>query len=242
LPEDAKAIADAKAIIFGQLVAWDPVVQKPRWTVDFPNVWNGGILSTAGGLVFQGNAEGTFAAYKDDDGTKLWEFNSQGGIIAAPITYTVAGQQYVAVLSGWGGGYGAAAGILATRSEGAGKKSRLMVFKLGGKAELPAEVPQQRTVDSAILSYSVDIDKAEEGKSLYMHNCYFCHGDGVVSASAIPDLRYLSDGKHKIFSQILLDGLFKSIGMPSFEGRLTEAEAEAIRQYIVQRTIADFGK
>lgn len=242
LPEDAKAIADAKETIFGQLIAWDPVAQKPRWTVNFPNVWNGGVLSTAGGLVFQGNAEGTFVAYRDNDGSKLWEFNSQAGIIAAPITYTVAGEQYVAVMSGWGGGYGSAAGILATRSEGWGKKSRLMVFKLGGKAELPVEVQQQKTVDSAVLSYPVDTDKAAEGKSLYMNNCHFCHGDGVVSSSAIPDLRYLSDGKHNIFSQILLDGLFKSIGMPSFQGRLTEAEAEAIRQYIVQKTIADFGK
>jgi mono/diheme cytochrome c family protein len=75
-----------------------------------------------------------------------------------------------------------------------------------------------------------------------MNNCHFCHGDGVVSSSVIPDLRYLSDGKHKIFNQILLDGLFKSIGMPSFQGRLTAVEAEAIRQYIVQKTIADFGK
>lgn len=241
LPEDPKSISDANEIIYGELVAWDPVAQQAKWKVKFPNVWNGGILSTAGGLVFQGNAEGVFVAYEDSTGEVLWEFNSESGIIASPISYSLDGVQYVAVISGWSASYGSAAGTLATRSRGFGKVNRLLVFALGGTAELPPEVNQLKSVDPVVLTYPVDEEKAAKGKSHYMHNCYFCHGDNVVSSSSIPDLRYLSAGKHEIFSKILLDGLFQSAGMPSFKGRLTEEEAELIRQYIVRKTIMSFG-
>lgn len=241
-PEDAEGFKAAETSIFGQLVAWNPIKQEARWIQDFPNVWNGGLLSTDGGLVFQGNAEGRFVAYKDDDGSVLWDFNVEGGIIAAPITYAIDGTQYVAVMSGWGGGYGSAAGKLATRSAGSNKQARLMVFTLGGTAALPKEPPVTRSIDKAVLNFEVDNEKASTGKNLYMNNCHFCHGVGVVSATAIPDLRYLSEGKHQIFKNIVLDGLFKFKGMPSFEGRLNETEVEAIRQYIVQQTQVDFGR
>lgn len=241
-PEDPEGFKAAEESIFGELIAWDPVTQQPRWKVDFPNVWNGGLLSTAGGLVFQGNAEGKFVAYKDDDGKILWDYDTVGGIIASPVTYTIDGKQYVAIMSGWGGGYGSASGKLGTRSAGSNKQARLMVFALGGSAALPEETPVTRSVDTAVLAFEVDADKALAGKSLYMHNCHFCHGVGVVSPSSIPDLRYLSEGKHQLFKNIVLDGLFQVNGMPSFEGRLNEEEVSAIQQYILQRAQADLGE
>ena len=62
------------------------------------------MLVTAGNLVFQGTIGTTFAAYRADTGEKVWEMPVQQVPIAAPITYEVDGEQYIAVNAGWGGG------------------------------------------------------------------------------------------------------------------------------------------
>ncbi len=103
LPDEAAKRAAIKAVLKGKLVAWDPAKQEARWTVDHPSFWNAGILATAGGLVFQGTAEGQFAAYLAKDGTKVWSYEAGNGIIAAPATYSLDGEQYVAVMVGYGG-------------------------------------------------------------------------------------------------------------------------------------------
>ena len=105
LPDDPRVKAQVLASVRGYLKAWDPVTQKEVWRVEQPGAWNGGVLSTAGGLVFEGNAAGTFNAYSADKGAALWSFAAQTGVIAAPISYSVGGQQYVAVVVGWGGSY-----------------------------------------------------------------------------------------------------------------------------------------
>src|SRR5690606_8420272 len=99
MPADPAVRAEAIAATKGALIAWDPVTQSERWRVPHPGPWNGGLLSTGGGLVFQGNAAGNFVAYSAADGSELWSFHAQTGIIAPPITYTVNGEQYVAVLA-----------------------------------------------------------------------------------------------------------------------------------------------
>src|SRR3546814_9082919 len=85
------------------LIAWDPVKQKPVWTQDYVTVWNGGTLATAGGLVFQGTADGRFVAYAADTGKKLWQTPANTGVMDGPISYTIDGQQYVTVEDGCGG-------------------------------------------------------------------------------------------------------------------------------------------
>jgi quinohemoprotein ethanol dehydrogenase len=93
----------------GQLLAWNPSTQKLVWKVDHPGsniyqgVVNGGVMTSAGGLVFQGTAYGKFVAYDATDGKKLWEYNLGAGVIAPPITYTIDGKQYVSIAVGWGG-------------------------------------------------------------------------------------------------------------------------------------------
>ena len=87
----------------GSLVAWDPVAQKARWTVQHDHLWNGGTLATAGDLVFQGTADGWFAAYDARGGKRLWRFNAGLGIIAAPMSFSAGGKQYVSILVGYGG-------------------------------------------------------------------------------------------------------------------------------------------
>jgi hypothetical protein len=81
----------------GYLLAWDPVNQKEVWRVNYLGPWNSGVLTTAGNLVVQGNAAGDFAAYRADNGQKLWSMSAQTPVIAAPVTYTVDGEQYIAV-------------------------------------------------------------------------------------------------------------------------------------------------
>ena len=86
----------------GHLLAWDPIEQREVWRAPQPGSHNGGLLSTAGGLLFQGNADGEFVAYRASTGERLWTADVQTGVIAAPVTYAVDKEQYVAVVAGWG--------------------------------------------------------------------------------------------------------------------------------------------
>jgi alcohol dehydrogenase (cytochrome c)/quinohemoprotein ethanol dehydrogenase len=103
MPADAKIRAAAAQATKGALIAWDPVAQKERWRVTFPSANNGGLLTSDGGLVFQGNMRSEMAAYATDTGQKLWSYPVQTGVVAPPITYKVGGTQYLAVVAGWGG-------------------------------------------------------------------------------------------------------------------------------------------
>src|SRR6516225_3834092 len=109
---DTNICAVARGPPHGARLAWDPVAQKERWHVSFKGPWNGGVLATGGGLVFQGNSSQEFVAYDAASGAKLWSTGVQTGIIAAPSTYAIKGQQYVAVLAGWGGVWALAPGAL----------------------------------------------------------------------------------------------------------------------------------
>src|SRR5205085_10462055 len=92
----------------GRLIAWDPVAQKEVWRVEHVSPWNGGTLTTAGNLVFQGTADGRFVAYDAAKGTKLWEIPTGTGAVAAAATYMVDDKQYISIAVGWGGSYGLA--------------------------------------------------------------------------------------------------------------------------------------
>jgi PQQ-dependent dehydrogenase (methanol/ethanol family) len=84
----------------GELVAWDPVAQKKVWGVKTDLPFNGGTLTTAGGLTFWGDLHGVFHAYDAKNGTELWKSVLGSGIGAGPITYAVDGKQYVAIVVG----------------------------------------------------------------------------------------------------------------------------------------------
>jgi quinohemoprotein ethanol dehydrogenase len=79
------------------LVAWDPVAQTERWRNDFRPA--GGVLSTAGNLIFVGDAGGKLYAFDPATGKALWEHEMLPGV-ATPVTYMIGGKQYVAVLAG----------------------------------------------------------------------------------------------------------------------------------------------
>lgn len=92
----------------GAFTAWDPVAKKQKWRMKerFP-VWSGAVV-TAGDVAFYGTMDGWFKAVNAKDGTPLWQFKVDSGIIGQPVTYRGPdGRQYVAVLSGVGGWAGA---------------------------------------------------------------------------------------------------------------------------------------
>ena len=218
----------------GHLSAWDPVQQKEVWRVERKSPVNGGILSTAGNLVFEGTAQGTLDAYRAGTGEKLWSAETQSGVVAAPVTYTVGDQQYVAVLVGWGGVFPLATGEVALRSGRTQNIGRLLVFKLGGKASLPAlpELPQRELKAIPLTANTATVQK---GEVLYQRYCSACHGDVAVSGGVLPDLRYSSALQSDQWFDVVLKGLLKQSGMVSFNKELSHGDAAAIRAYVVFR-------
>src|SRR4029077_8118660 len=120
----------------GFLVAWDPVKQQEAWRVRYRGPWNGGALTTAGNLVVQGDATGNLNVYRADSGERLWSAPAQTAVMAGPMTYEVGGEQYLAVMAGWGGIVPLAGGREAARSGNLRNVSRVLAFKLNGTATL----------------------------------------------------------------------------------------------------------
>src|SRR5438105_2090503 len=119
--------------LFGRLIAWDPIAETARWSVEEEIDVHGGVLATAGNLVFQGQGTGEFAAYAADTGKKLWSIQTKSAIDSIPVTFSVNGEQYVITSVGWGSGSRlfAPARTMATPESKRGP-IRLYAFKLGG--------------------------------------------------------------------------------------------------------------
>jgi PQQ-dependent dehydrogenase (methanol/ethanol family) len=216
----------------GQLIAWDPVAKQARWRVEHEGHWNGGTLSTAGGLVFHGLGNGVFRAYHDETGEVLWEVRSQTGIIAAPISYALGDEQYVAVATGWGGGSIAAGLNETTAIANHHNVGRVLVWKLGAANPMPTNPPRDRTIPPPpVLEASAE--QVASGKSVYDYNCLWCHGFSAASSFLVPDLRMMSAERHQAFEDIVLRGALRGTGMPSFEGMLTPEEVASVRAYVV---------
>jgi alcohol dehydrogenase (cytochrome c)/quinohemoprotein ethanol dehydrogenase len=241
MPADKAARAAAVAATKGALIAWDPVKQEERWRVPHPGPWNGGVLATKGGLVFQGNAQGNLVAYSAHDGKELWSFFAQTGIIAPPITFTVKGEQYVAVLAGWGGVWPLSpSGILDGQKTPLRNISRLLVFKLGGTAKLPpAPAPDTRPLDPP--PFKGTAAQIASGSYNFGRYCSQCHNDAALGAGTVtPDLRRSAALENPdTWMSIVHDGVLTSQGMVSFTPSLTRDQMEAIRQYVIKRANED---
>ncbi len=232
IPEDKKSLDELAQIFTGKLQAWDPVEQKEVWSVPYPMMSNGGTMTTAGNLVFQGTASGELVAYAADSGEKLWQTEVSSGVVAGPITYQVDGVQYVAFNVGWGGAFPITFGALAQRTRVV-PDSRLFVFKLGGTESMPP-VRRREYLPPSPPPMTADTATVEAGSNLYRLNCGVCHGLGAMSANVIPDLRYLTAEKHDQFQAIVF-GARSDKGMPPFGGRLTPDDVEKIRAYLIKR-------
>ena len=234
MPEDPAIRAQIRGMMSGALVAWDPVARKRVWSVSMPTPWNGGTLSTASGLVFQGNSQGEFAAYDARDGRKLWSYAVASGIVAPPITYSVNGMQYVAVAVGWGGilplNMGEALGQAALP-----RVNRVIAFRIGGKAKptVPPLVEQAPAAPPASTASAADI---EAGRLSYHRKCWMCHGDTVVNRGGVPDLRRSAAiSNPETFQAFVLKGIAMPLGMPNFSAELTSPQVEQIRAYVIKR-------
>ena len=239
LPSDKAQYLALRAAVKGRLLAWNPVTQKPAWKVEHNSPWNGGVLATAGGLVFQGNADAKLVAYDAATGERLWDHFAQTGIVAPPISYELDGEQYIAVASGWGGAFTLIYGGLFP-AESAPGVGRLLVFKLGGKAPL-SELASRAATKPSLPPQEATAEVIAEGQALYNASCLVCHGDHAVSSGLLPDLRWSPLlGLKDAWNSVVLGGARAGQGMPVFASDLDEAESEAIRQYVISEARLPF--
>jgi mono/diheme cytochrome c family protein len=215
------------------------VAQKEVWRVERAGQANGGALATAGGLVFQGTGSGQFTALDAATGKELWSQPTQTGVIAAPISYTIDDEQYVAILVGTGGSWAMIGGDSNMKGYALPNVSRLLVYKLGGDVQLPAAPPMQRPpLDPPAATASAEL--VGRGAPLYETWCGTCHGAGVIGVGLLPDLRRspLLRAPEQ-FEQVVLGGVRKAQGMASFEAVMDQQDVAGILAYITLRANQD---
>lgn len=238
LSELAKGQPDTT--IRGFLRAWDPVAHRVAWQVETSENWvgemnalwnGGGVMTTAGNLVFQGRSTGYLYVYRATDGQQLASINVGTSIMAAPMTYELDGVQYVAVQAGFGGALGGVHPV-GTAAQRYGNAGRIVAFELGGSAvPLPAELHQSTEIKRPAVERFGSADQRELGNALLKRHCARCHSN--EAPGAIPDLRRMSKETHEQFEAIVLQGTRAAKGMGAFAGLLTPAQAQSIRAAIV---------
>jgi quinohemoprotein ethanol dehydrogenase len=226
----------------GSLIAWDPVAQREVWKVQHAHLWNGGVLATAGGMVFQGTADGWFRGYDGTNGRELWKFNAGLGIVGAPISFRVGGRQYVSVLVGYGGTTAAYGEFMNVGWKYGMQPRRLLTFSLDGKASIPASPPPDMKVhaidDPALALSEADI---KAGWALSVQ-CAACHGVGLqATGTPGPDLRESGIAlRLDTLTELLRKGSLIERGMPRFQN-LTDEQIRQIHAYIRARARESLG-
>ena len=236
----ARAAAEATlASVGGRLIAWDPVMQREMWRAEREGAANGGVLSTAGGLVFQGTGTGEFMALDARSGALLWSAQAQTGVIAAPMTYTAGGVQYVAITVGTGGSWAMSGARGNAKGNALPNRSRLLVYTLDGAATLPPPAPPPARTMAPPPS-TASAETVARGEAVYRTYCGRCHGpEGAVNLGILPDLRYSAAlSSREAWAAVVLGGAMKANGMAAFTSVLDANEAEAIRAYVIAQTHA----
>ena len=216
----------------GRLLAWNPVSQEAEWKVDFPVLESGGVLATAGNLVFQGRGDGIFAAYRATDGEPVWEFDVGTGVMAAPVTFSVDGIQYITLMAGWGGG----AGMVNPPGLGPVKHGygRILTFALDADGVLDAPEFGYSEPPVPARASNASPEQIGQGQALYHTHCFRCHGIQVI-AGPIKDLRYASAEVHDQFDEIVRGGTLEALGMPGFGDVLTMEQSQTIQAFVLHR-------
>ncbi|MBL8270253.1 PQQ-dependent dehydrogenase, methanol/ethanol family [Steroidobacter sp.] len=231
VPDDPAQRAAIAKMLTGRLIAWNPVTQQEAWHVDHAGPWNGGVLATAGDLVFQGTADKQLQAYRASNGERLWNYDVQTGTVGGPVSYRAGGEQYIAVMAGYGGAVPLA--LPALKPAFAAPNGRVLAFKIKGGAKLPAytPVPLPPAMPTAEQWPQQRID---EGRGLYSNYCSRCHGASLLSSGILPDLRRSPMAGHpESFTKVVLEGALEPRGMISFAGSLTAEQVESIRAYVI---------
>ena len=191
-----------------------------------------GVMSTAGNLVFQRGRAADFSTYTRQTAAKPSCLIDIGtSIMAAPMTYTVNGEQYVAFMAGYGGGNGFVFPP-DTAAYKFGNAGRIVALKLGGGA-----VPKPPAVPSRPFERPpAERDSAQQiaaGEILYNRFCSRCH---VFDRGLLPDLRRMSEATNTLFYEIVLRGAFQPKGMARWDDVLSQADAQRIHAYIIDQS------
>ena len=217
------------------LQAWDPVKQKPVWTLPAFGLWSGSALATAGGVVFNGQADGQFRALDDRTGKILWAYDGKAPMIGPPITYRWQGKQYVSIIAGYGVSMAVYDVTRKVREGFETQGRRVLTFVLDGKTTLPARAPAPQVVPQPDPDFVPDQKKWLAGVIAYHQQCTICHGVFAIGVGSAPDLRGSAVPlSADAFRAIVHGGALTAAGMPQF-GQLNEDEIEAIRFYIRSR-------
>ena len=216
----------------GTLIAWDPVHQKAAWKAPLETIWNGGAMATAGNLVFQGAADGYLSVYNATTGQRLWRYEAGMGIIAAPMSYSVGGKQYVSVLVGYGGSAAIWGDLMNVGWKYTGPR-RLLTFALDGKAVLPPSPPRNLNV-AAVDDPSLKLNPADvaAGHEIFL-GCAVCHGRNLVATGGPgPDLREsrIALDPDSLWN-VVHEGALMQNGMPRYPS-LTRPQMMQIFAYI----------
>lgn len=223
LYQDLKSTAPKVAQ--SRLVAWDPVEQREAWRSDVLGTIGGGTLSTGGGLVFQGTNKGRFVAYDARTGKELWSMEAQTGVVAAPSSFEVGGEQYLAEEVGYG-----------LAAYGTSNQSRLLVFKLGATAKLPPAPPAPPAPVLNPPPSTASAATIEAGHQQFASHCAMCHEPLYANRAMFPDLRYSPAlNTAEAFNAIVLEGALQTSGMASFKGKMTGEEVQSVRAYLISR-------
>jgi len=216
------------------LMAWNPVTQAPAWKTE---ARGGGVLATAGNLVFQGEARnlmGTLNAYRADTGEKVWSFPVPNAIHTSPVSYMIDGEQYILLPMGAGGTNALLGGGPDVREN---RNGRLVAFKLNGKATLPPDAPPAGPMRPPAATETFTASAILQGQDLYGQFCARCHGIGARSSNMIPDLRRSTALANKpLWSTVVEGGALVNKGMISWTKFLPAGGAEAIRAYVAEET------
>jgi quinohemoprotein ethanol dehydrogenase len=213
----------------GRLEAWDPVARKIVWETEpfGAGLPTSGVLATAGSLVFMGDGSGkVLSAYDARTGAKLWSFDAQTAVFAAPITYQLDGVQYVA----------ASVGGTAQGGYFAPTDARMLVFALGGKAVLPKPEPYTPPKLDPPPS-TASAEAIAHGGELYSQYCSVCHGaNGMQARTSFPNLTvtpllWTQAG----FDAVVLQGVRADKGMGSFARDLKPEDTVAVRDYLISQ-------
>jgi quinohemoprotein ethanol dehydrogenase len=234
LAEDLEGYLDALRVCAPtHITAWDPVAQRRLWRVEHASQVPGGILSTAGDLVFQGNGSGVFAAYDAYDGRVLWQTVTRVGVMAPPVSYEVGGEQYVVVLAGVGGSHGLHRDILEWENDG-----RILAWKLGGRAAMPSVEPMDL---GAVQAPRIPLapDSVARGRVLYGRHCARCHGLTTRATGILPDLKRSQPAIHESWNEIVLGGVLAGGGMAGFADVLDEKDAADVHAYVIAMALRE---
>lgn len=219
-----------------ELLAWNPATQKKAWSVPTFGGIAGGVMTTAGNLVFQGQLTGRFSAYAADSGKELWHFDTQAPALAAPISFRANGRQYVTILVGISTTASMFPAALRGRSvDYRSQLKRVLTFSLDGQASLPPAPGPFKLVAPVDPSYRADPKLAQQGHVAYSMRCVACHGPNAWASGAAPDLRGSAIPQSgDSFAEVVRNGALKANGMPAYP-ELTDEDLDALRQYLRSR-------